>query len=211
MAAMPVVAWSLLCAEHQVPALLQSLATANLASADLLFFARIASKGAALVFVGLLLVLLSIRRVPRGRARGLLPRLAAVAGTYLGVAMMLLPERDTGWAVHLASAILILAGTLFALYAMLWLGRSISVMPEARRLVTDGPYGVIRHPLYLGEAVSLVGLSLQYLSPAALCVMVVQFGFQLQRMKHEEAVLGGSFPEYDSYRARTSRLLPGLY
>jgi protein-S-isoprenylcysteine O-methyltransferase Ste14 len=55
----------------------------------------------------------------------------------------------------------------FALYVVIELGRSFSVMPEARRLVTNGPYSVIRHPVYLGEAVALAGVTSQYLSPWA--------------------------------------------
>jgi protein-S-isoprenylcysteine O-methyltransferase Ste14 len=211
LAASPVIAWMLVSAHEQLPALLHALATADFASADALLFARIASKGATLIFVFLLLVLLPIRRVPQRRTQGLFPRLAAIAGSYLGVAMLLLPERELGWGVHLASALLILTGMAFSLYALSRLGRSISILPEARRLVTDGPYAVIRHPLYLGEAVMLVGVSLQYVSVLAVLLLALQFAFQCQRMKFEERVLAGAFPDYASYRARTARLVPGIY
>jgi protein-S-isoprenylcysteine O-methyltransferase Ste14 len=210
-AAMPVIAWTVLCAEHQVPALLHSLAAADLKSADTLFFARTASKSASILFLGVILVLLAIRRTPQGKARGLFPRIAAIAGTYLGVALLLLPEREFGWAPHFASALLVLGGTAFALYAIGTLGRSLSLMPEARSLVTAGPYAKIRHPLYLGEAVMLSGIALQYISLTALLLMALQFAFQVQRMKHEERVLAAAFPEYGAYRARTARLVPGLY
>jgi protein-S-isoprenylcysteine O-methyltransferase Ste14 len=36
-------------------------------------------------------------------------------------------------------------------------------------------------------------------------------GFQLQRMRNEERVLGAAFPEYVAYAARTRRLIPGVY
>ena len=84
-------------------------------------------------------------------------------------------------------------------------------MAEARRLVTNGPYGSIRHPLYLGEAISMLGLTLQYLSPLALLIMALQFFFQFERMRNEEQVLTALFPEYEAYRGRTARLIPGLY
>jgi protein-S-isoprenylcysteine O-methyltransferase Ste14 len=77
--------------------------------------------------------------------------------------------------------------------------------------VTDGPYAHIRHPLYLGEAVSLLGFTLQFASPLALAIFAVQIGFQLMRMKNEEGVLEGLFPEYVHYKGRTARLIPGLY
>jgi protein-S-isoprenylcysteine O-methyltransferase Ste14 len=85
------------------------------------------------------------------------------------------------------------------------------MLPEARRLVTNGPYSVIRHPLYLGEAVAFVGVTLQYLSPWALALLALQCIFQLERMKNEELVLLQAFPDYHDYAARTARLVPGLY
>ena len=84
-------------------------------------------------------------------------------------------------------------------------------MAEARRLVTDGPYASIRHPLYLGEAISTVGLTLQYSSPLAFSIMALQFAFQFQRMKNEEEVLARQFAEYEGYRFRTARILPGIF
>ncbi len=84
-------------------------------------------------------------------------------------------------------------------------------MPEARRLVTNGPYSVIRHPVYLGEAAALAGVTSQYLSPWALFLLALQFVFQLERMKNKERVPPCAFPEYRDYAARTARLLPGLY
>jgi protein-S-isoprenylcysteine O-methyltransferase Ste14 len=119
--------------------------------------------------------------------------------------------RELSVPLNVASTLLILCGVVFALYAVLWLGRSFSVMPEARRLVTNGPYSVIRHPLYLGEAVALAGVTLQFLSPWALALLALQCIFQLERMKNEELVLSRAFPDYQDYAARTARLLPGLY
>jgi len=119
--------------------------------------------------------------------------------------------RELSARLDVASTLQILCGVVFALYAVLELGRSFSVMPEARRLVTNGPYSVIRHPVYLGEAVALAGVTSQYLSPWALLLLALQFIFQLERMKNEERVLSCAYPEYRDYAARTARLLPGLY
>jgi protein-S-isoprenylcysteine O-methyltransferase Ste14 len=106
---------------------------------------------------------------------------------------------------------LILGGTVFALYSALTLGRSLSMLPEARRLVTRGPYKLIRHPLYLGEAIALVGLTLQFVSPWALMIFGFQCACQVMRMSSEETILSTVFPEYRNYMTRTARLLPHIY
>jgi protein-S-isoprenylcysteine O-methyltransferase Ste14 len=95
--------------------------------------------------------------------------------------------------------------------ALAWLGRSFSIMAEARRLVTHGPYALVRHPLYAAEVIGALGLFLQYASPWTALLMVVSMGIQLQRMRNEEQVLGATFSEYAAYAARTRRLIPGVY
>jgi protein-S-isoprenylcysteine O-methyltransferase Ste14 len=134
-----------------------------------------------------------------------------VAGTFLSVGIVLLPLQELSSALYLASLFLIISGTVFAICAGLVLGRSISILPQARRLVTWGPYALVRHPLYLGEIVATVGVALQYLSAWALLLLGLQCVFQLQRMKNEERVLFQVFPEYGDYMTRTARLVPGVY
>jgi protein-S-isoprenylcysteine O-methyltransferase Ste14 len=84
-------------------------------------------------------------------------------------------------------------------------------MPEARALVTDGLYGFIRHPLYMAELIALAGFFLQYRSWEAAIILAVMLFFQLKRMDWEEQILAEAFPEYESYRQQSWRLLPGVY
>ena len=95
--------------------------------------------------------------------------------------------------------------------ALLRLGRSFSVMAEARYLVTSGPYRFVRHPLYLAEELAVVGVFIQFASVWTALLLALQISFQLRRMHNEEAVLAATFPEYTAYQARTSRLIPGIY
>jgi len=134
-----------------------------------------------------------------------------VVGTFLGVGIVLLPPQELPTALYLVSLILVVTGTIFAIWAGLVLGRSISIVPEARRLVTSGPYAIVRHPLYLGEIVALMGVALQYLSAWALLLLFLQFFFQLQRIRNEDRLLSQAFPEYRAYMAKTACLVPGLY
>ncbi len=210
-AALPFIAWCVVYVSAQVSGFMRSLAATDLRSADAMFFAQAASTGASVVFISFVIALLVVRRSPRGKAQGLFPRFAAVVGTYLGLAIVTLPARALGLPLQLVSCLLVLAGTSVALYGVRHLGRSVSLMAEARNLVTNGPYALIRHPLYLGEGISLLGVTVLHFSPMAVAILVLQCAFQFQRMKNEEEILASSFPEYNAYMARTARLVPGIY
>jgi protein-S-isoprenylcysteine O-methyltransferase Ste14 len=106
---------------------------------------------------------------------------------------------------------LILLGAALAVYALTQLGRSFSVMAEARQLVTSGVYRIVRHPLYVAEEIAVIGLVIQFLSYQTLLLVAVHAGFQLRRMRNEEAILISSFPEYGAYKEKTARLIPGIY
>ncbi len=94
---------------------------------------------------------------------------------------------------------------------LFWLGRSFSLLPEARRLVTNGPYRRIRHPLYLAGLVGSLGVMLQYRQPWALLVVLATLALQILRMNYEEQVLSRAFPEYETYATRSWRLIPGVF
>jgi protein-S-isoprenylcysteine O-methyltransferase Ste14 len=83
---------------------------------------------------------------------------------------------------------------------------------QNHRLETDGLYGVIRHPSYLGLLATTVGWSLAFRSGVGL-ILTVMIGLALiGRIRAEERLLGETFgAEYEAYRARTWRLLPYLY
>jgi len=211
LAALPLIAWFGFSAVSQATQVVTELQDAQSGAIDSVVVISLLGKLVALAFIALLLVLVFLRRPAKAKAKGLMPRLSAFFGTYLGLAIALLPPQPIGFALSLLSLMLLLGGLGFAVYALFHLGRSFSVMAEARRLVIDGPYAKVRHPLYLGEAVAMLGLTLQYLSPFALLLLTVQLAFQLIRMKNEELVLAKLFPEYGDYRTRTARLVPGLY
>jgi protein-S-isoprenylcysteine O-methyltransferase Ste14 len=91
------------------------------------------------------------------------------------------------------------------------LGRSFSMMPEARKLITTGPYRIVRHPMYLSEEIAIAGIVIQNLSLYALALFTVHLWIQVQRMKHEENVLRNTFSEYDEVMGPRPRLIPHVY
>jgi protein-S-isoprenylcysteine O-methyltransferase Ste14 len=216
-AAAPLIAWYAYCAAHMLPSMVQQITLVKLfvqtdpSVLPVELVLRTVSQVTTLVFFAILVVMFVVRRVPQRTAMGFYPRCAAVAGTFLSVGLVLLPLQELSSLVYLASLVLIIGGTVFAICAGLVLGRSISILPEARRLVTWGPYALVRHPLYLGEIVAILGVALQYLSVWALLLVGLVCVLQIQRMKYEEQVLAQVFPEYGNYMARTARLVPGVY
>lgn len=217
LAAAPLIAWYLFGLTQMLPPTTQQISLAKL------FFQTdpsvlpptlvlgIVSKICTMVFFALLVVMFAVRRVPMHYPIALYPRFVAGGGTFLGIGIVMLAPQELSSGVYLVSLLLIIGGTVFAVWATLILARSISIMPEARRMVTSGPYAYIRHPLYLGEFVVLFGLALQHLMPWALLLLGVHCIFQFERMKNEERVLARAFPNYDDYVARTARLFPGVY
>jgi protein-S-isoprenylcysteine O-methyltransferase Ste14 len=211
LATVPLILWYGASAKRMLPSLVARIQTAHSSTGGPIVIFAILAQLAALALIALTLVFLVLRRPPKAKAKGLFPRLAALGGTYLTAALVWLPRYEMGFALSLLSLGLILGGTGFAILSMLHLGRSFSVMAEARMLATDGPYAYVRHPLYLGEGVSVLGLMLQYLSPAAIALVALEFALQLVRMRNEEAVLSAFFPGYADYQLQRYRVLPGVY
>ena len=60
--------------------------------------------------------------------------------------------------VDRANVLYSLPGLLLALWSLIVLGFSFSIAPEDRGVVIRAPYSFIRHPMYLGESLSLLGL-----------------------------------------------------
>jgi protein-S-isoprenylcysteine O-methyltransferase Ste14 len=175
-----------------------------------LFFASaVAARLAVILFLTLIVFVIIVRLRPVAKSAGIAPRVIALVGTCMPSFMTLLPRNPDSLAVNTASLLLIAIA--LAVYAFSYLNRSASIMPEARRLVTGGPYRWLRHPVYLFEEIGVIGLALPFASGWAVLWLLVHLACQLQRMQNEERVLRGAFPEYDDYARRTARVIPGLY
>jgi len=102
----------------------------------------------------------------------------------------------------------VIIGMSLSFMVLRWLGKSFSIMAEARRLVTGGPYAIVRHPLYICEEIAIIGILLQAMSPLAVLIVLAHALIQFRRMLNEEKVLRATFPDYDDYATRTPRLIP---
>lgn len=148
------------------------------------------------------------RREPIWRQRRLigwvLPISVVISTSLVGVG----ETRDLPYAVTVASALIVFVGTVFTLYALRHLGRNFGVVSDVRGLVTSGPYRWVRHPLYAGEAITLIGLAIAVASPLTITAFVIGMALQIWRAKIEEQALTTAFPEYRDYASRTPMLIP---
>lgn len=78
-------------------------------------------------------------------------------------------------------------------------------------LVTHGPYGLVRHPMYLGQAMIALGAPLTLGCRRALVVSAFALVVLAIRVAREEAALRRTYPEYTQYAARAKRILPFLF
>jgi protein-S-isoprenylcysteine O-methyltransferase Ste14 len=143
----------------------------------------------ALWFMFATLVL--IRPVPLRRTSDRLAVTVAF-GTQAWILLLGAAGQETGSGPRvMVGSVLLAVGLVFALISVAVLGRCFGVLPDVRGLVMRGPYRFVRHPLYLGELVSALGVVLQ-----------------LVRTRYEERSLTAEFPEYEAYSQRTKRLVP---
>ncbi len=95
------------------------------------------------------------------------------------------------------------------------LGRRFSglvAIQPGHRLVTTGIYGLIRHPSYLGLLVTVLGWGLAFRAGVGVVIAALMLPVVIARIESEERLLNETFgAEYESYRARTWRLIPYVY
>lgn len=139
---------------------------------------------------------------------------------FTAMAMPYMDARDLlvlpgGEATRWTGLALLAAGVALRLGPMLALGRrfaSVVSLQDDHTLATDGFYALVRHPSYLGILLMDLGFAGVFRSVLALALMPLVFWMFKRRMDVEEAFLVERFgDEYRAYRARTARLVPGLY
>jgi protein-S-isoprenylcysteine O-methyltransferase Ste14 len=113
--------------------------------------------------------------------------------------------RQKPWtALRIAGAIVALAGYILLITARLQLGKSFSVTPQAKQLVTHGLYARIRNPIYVSVGVMWLGLIVALQLNWLFVPFVVLLVMQLIRVNQEAKVLQEKFGDaYLSYRKQT--------
>lgn len=103
------------------------------------------------------------------------------------------------------------AGVVLAIWARIHIGRNWGMpmsLREGHELVMSGPYARVRHPIYSGVLLTMLGSALAV--SAAWFVAVGVFGaYFIHSARTEERDMVAQFPEaYAAYRRRTRMLIP---
>jgi protein-S-isoprenylcysteine O-methyltransferase Ste14 len=180
----------------------------------------------ALAIVGLMLsgaALFSAGNLSSGEREDRSNRWVLAAFGLIGLLLAYLPaytDRMDFWTidgevVRWLGVALFAAGGALRIWPVFVLGRRFSglvAIQPGHTLVTDGIYGVIRHPSYLGLLVSSLGWALAFRSVVGVLLTALLLPPLIARIRAEERLLRSQFgAEYDAYCRRTSRLIPGLY
>jgi len=78
-------------------------------------------------------------------------------------------------------------------------------------LARRGPYRLLRHPMYLGQALIAVGAPLTLGAWRSLGLSLVAVVVLVIRGRREEAELSRTFADYDAYARRTKRIVPYVF
>ena len=105
-----------------------------------------------------------------------------------------------------------LAGVAFAIWARITLGRNWSGIAEVKQsheLVQRGPYAIVRHPIYTGLLIAMVGTALTVGRLSSYLGVLSGLAGILLRVRAEDTLMAEEFPAaHPAYRARTKTLIP---
>ena len=178
-----------------------------------IYFISNALSGFSMALYSLTVAVLYVVRLPAvTKFAGTKPAIASILGAFMLLPLILIgPCEDLPLWARILSCFLIIVSNILAVWILFWLGRSFSILPEGRKLVTRGPYSIVRHPLYLIEMLAILGTVINFLSWQAVLLFIAQTAMQFARIHYEEQVLKDSFPEYEAYAAQTRRVIPYIY
>jgi protein-S-isoprenylcysteine O-methyltransferase Ste14 len=155
-----------------------------------------------------------------------IPQLGARGGGWVGLqfalvaAILVLGVAGPGWPdssrwwLKGTGALIAIGGAVVIASAARALGSGLTPFPrpaEGAELVEDGPYGVVRHPIYSGGILFVAGISLA-LSWWALVGTAALTAVWALKARVEERLLAARYPAYAEYCERTRyRLCPFVY
>jgi protein-S-isoprenylcysteine O-methyltransferase Ste14 len=145
-----------------------------------------------------------------------------MAGASLGfIALLVVPALDFRFKWSAVPTSLVLIGNVLFVLGFGFIGRvyrensytsaTIQVV-EGQRVISTGPYAVVRHPMYASALLYLVGSPFALGSYWGLLAVAFMLPFLVWRLIDEECVLARELRGYADYQARVRfRLIPGVW
>jgi protein-S-isoprenylcysteine O-methyltransferase Ste14 len=138
---------------------------------------------------------------------------------FLALPVLSALDHRLGWS-HVPQWLSVLGNGLVALGLLIDLavfrensfgGSTIEKM-EGQRVITSGPYALVRHPMYVGVLVMLIGVPLALGSYWGLLLVLVAPPILVLRILDEENMLRRELAGYEAYARRVRwRLVPGVW
>jgi protein-S-isoprenylcysteine O-methyltransferase Ste14 len=137
---------------------------------------------------------------------------AAVVTTLSLIGPPLLRADSTaGLMPDLLTALLSGVGMALVITSQLTLGRSFGLIPANRGVVVKGPYGLVRHPIYLGYVISHVAFVVAHPTIWNIGIFAAADAALIVRALVEERILAGD-ERYQAYCQRVGwHLVPGIF
>ena len=132
---------------------------------------------------------------------------------YLGIlSQRFIPQTQT---IQAISIVLVACGVAIAIWARRHIGEYWSsrvALKEDHQLVQSGPYARVRHPIYSGMLLAMIGTGLFVGEWRAVIGVLLVFSAHWQKARREERLLANQFgTAYQDYCGRTGSLIPRLH
>ena len=148
-------------------------------------------------------------------------RLIMVGTTFCSVAMLIVPALDFRYKWSSVPLALVVLGNILFVVGFAFIARvyhentftsaTVGVM-EGQRVISTGPYAMVRHPMYASSLLYLLGTPLALGSYWGLIPFGLMVPLLIMRLLDEERMLVRELPGYDAYRQRVRhRLVPFLW
>jgi len=151
-------------------------------------------------------------------------RFGHVALSVLAAALLAFPDRRLPWLdqrflpptiiAYWLGLLMLAVGIAFAVWARLYLGRNWSgtvTVKQNHELIRSGPYRLVRHPIYTGLLLAILGTAVAFGEWRGLLAFALLTGSLSLKLRIEERFMSESFPkEYARYRAEVPALIPHI-